>query len=199
MSENLSAVSFVRYMQVQEYFREKNNRLNSNLNKAGLILGVAASVGTAMVGSFQETHSLAPHVLGSTTAFFGGGLDLAMQSYFTFKMVPLFASKFVAWVRLVLAVMACILFLICVGTGYESRREYKENGGPDPTRWEKKYGAWELRIISVVSEWIVAGFLDIYVLSFIPEFRKVSMEEFRFTIPRTSSSHSLQTPVNEGA
>ncbi|CAG7729500.1 unnamed protein product [Allacma fusca] len=179
----LAVVVFIRYKQIEEFFREQNSKVNKIFNIVGLFLGLAAALGTDMVGSFQETHSYTGHFTGAFMAFLGGGLYLIMQSYFTFKMVPLFASKVLAWARLFMGIMVCILFLICFGVGTVSIRQYRENGGPDPTRWEKKYGAWELHIISVSTEWMMAAFLDLYILSFIPEFKKIAMDELKFTIP----------------
>jgi hypothetical protein len=178
----LVTVVYIRFKQIEEYFREENSRLNDILNKVGLFLGIAASLGTTMVGSFQETHSYTGHFTGAFLAFLGGGLYLIMQSYFTFKMVPLFASKVLAWIRVFLGVMVCVLFLVCFGVGTVSIRQYRANGGTDPTRWEKQYGAWELHIISVSTEWMMAAFLDIYILSFIPEFKKITMDQLKFTL-----------------
>ena len=49
--------------------------------------------------------------------------------------------------------------------------------GDDPRKWYPKDGGWEMHVVSTVSEWIVATSFCVYILSYVQEFRTVSIEE----------------------
>ena len=49
--------------------------------------------------------------------------------------------------------------------------------GDDPRKWYPKDGGWEMHVVSTVSEWIVATSFCVYILSFVQEFRTISIEE----------------------
>lgn len=48
--------------------------------------------------------------------------------------------------------------------------------GKDPTKWYPKDGGWVLHVVSTVSEWMLSACFCLFILSFVNEFRKISLE-----------------------
>ncbi len=48
--------------------------------------------------------------------------------------------------------------------------------GKDKTKWNPEDGGWNLHLVSTVSEWVVALALNAFLLTFVPEFKKVTLD-----------------------
>jgi len=184
----VGAVSYVRYKQVGEFLRTKagsgGQGLTKILNKIGLFFGLLAAFGTTVVGAFQETSVLGIHILGAFMAFGGGSIFLIIQGILTLRMTPTFSSKSLGWLRVFLGTSCLILFVVCISAGMAS---FKHFTGEDSLRWEAHEGGWTLRVISTVSEWIMAALFDLYFLTFVMEFKRISFVPPQFNLVEVST------------
>jgi hypothetical protein len=66
--------------------------------------------------------------------------------------------------------------------------------GDNFTKWEPEDGGWALRVISVVTEWVMASFLVLYFITFIPEFKKISLTSGprvrKYAVPKQSKQYN---------
>lgn len=58
---------------------------------AGLVFGMIAALGSSVVGSFQQNHTLTMHVVGAFMAFGGGSIFMIFQ---VGKISSKFSTKF---------------------------------------------------------------------------------------------------------
>jgi uncharacterized membrane protein YidH (DUF202 family) len=180
----LGAVVYIRFKQVEEYFRTRNTNVKC-MNTFGLVLGIVSALGVMVVGCFQEANILVMHVVGANMAFLGGGFYMTCQAYFTFKMLPMFTNKFVAILRMFIGIACIILFIITFSLAIVSMNQFT---GEKTLLWEPHHGGWTTHVISVVAEWVMAALFDIYVITFMMDFRKVTFEGPKFRIVETKGS-----------
>ncbi|CAL8104997.1 unnamed protein product [Orchesella dallaii] len=170
----VGGVAYIRFMQIEEYLRQKGREENGKMkiwNKVGLFFGLLAALGACVVGAFQETSVLSVHIIGAFMAFGGGSIFLIIQGFFTKAMAPQFGSKSLAYLRIFLGVSCLILFIISYSTGATSLKYFT---GDKAVKWEPHHGGWGLRVTSTVTEWVMAALFDLYFLTFVPEFKRIT-------------------------
>nr|CAB3239926.1 DNA damage-regulated autophagy modulator protein 1-like [Phallusia mammillata] len=59
----------------------------SKCNIASMIVGAIASFGVTMVGAFQWTNVLVPHLIGAALAFFGAAIYSVMIVYISWNQL----------------------------------------------------------------------------------------------------------------
>lgn len=182
---SVGATAYIRYKQVDEYLKQKgaDSRCLRIFNKTGLFFGFLAAFGTTVVGAFQETSVLSIHIFGAMMAFGGGSIFLIIQGIFTKKMAPQFGSNALAYLRIFLGVSCFFLFVISLGTGAQSMKHFT---GEKAVKWEPHHGGWTLRVTSTVTEWVMAAFFDLYFLTFVPEFKRISFIAPQVILPTAS-------------
>jgi len=174
--------AYVRYKQVEEFFRGKSTPKIEKINRIGLIFGMIAALGSSVVGNFQESNVLSVHVIGAFMAFGGGSIFLIFQSYFSFKLLPLFGNKALASLRMAIGVTCLTLFIISYSTGMISMKHFT---GDKAVKWNPEDGAWGLRVTSTVTEWVMASLFDIYFLTLVPEYKKITIVGPKFAFVNT--------------
>jgi len=170
--------AYVRYKQVEEFFRGKSTSKIERINKIGLIFGWIAALGSSVVGNFQESNVLSVHVIGAFMAFGGGSIFLIFQAYFSFQMLPLFGTKALAVLRMGIGCTCLTLFIISYSTGMISMKYFT---GDKAVKWNPEDGAWALRVTSTVTEWVMASLFDLYFLTLVPEYKKITILGPRFS------------------
>jgi len=170
-SISLGFVMYIRYMQVAEYFRQEKNRTMRLINVIAIVIGMISALGGMIVAAFQETNILSMHVLGAFLSFLGGAIYMIFQAFFTFKMLPMFVNKTIAVIRLIIGISCVILFAISYITAAKSLAKFK---GDNFLKWDRDEETWNLRAVSVTAEWVMAALFDVYLLTFVLDFRKIS-------------------------
>ncbi|GLG96224.1 DNA damage-regulated autophagy modulator protein 2 [Gryllus bimaculatus] len=170
----MASVVYVRFQQVQEYFKTYPLHVSvRKLNKCGVWFGLISCLGLSFVANFQETNVITVHLTGAFMCFGFGTLYFWVQAICSYYMQPLANSIFVAHLRLALAMICSVFFILLSITGVISHLQFH---GANPRKWYPVDGGWELHVISTVSEWIVAIAFCIFILSFSQEFQSLSME-----------------------
>jgi len=179
---------YIRYKQVSEFC--SSHQLSSRLrliNYLSLGIGWLGATGLSIIANFQETEVLAVHLTGAFMAFGFGTVYMWSQVLTSYLLYPLAHGKCTIVFRLGLAVTNTVCFVVMLAAGVEANKQWH---GDDPTKWNKDDGGWSLHVVSTASEWIMAMAFDIFLLSLVPEFRKLVLESPRICI-RIDPSASL--------
>ncbi|XP_069696577.1 DNA damage-regulated autophagy modulator protein 2-like isoform X1 [Periplaneta americana] len=181
----LVLVIYIRYRQIDEYYR--NYTLSSSIvkhNKIAMWIGFVSCFGLSLVANFQETNVIIVHLTGAFLCFGLGTVYIWLQAICSYYLHPLANSIAMAHIRVALAMICTIFFILLSITGVISHLQFH---GKDPRKWYPEDGGWEMHVVSTVSEWIVATSFCVYILSFVREFRTLSMEEpqIYLTVERT--------------
>ncbi|XP_071449864.1 DNA damage-regulated autophagy modulator protein 2 [Hetaerina americana] len=190
----LAACIYIRYREIEAFpSMEADNYqpstpapLSVRFNKWSLYLGLLACFGLSLVANFQETNVLVVHLTGAFLCFGVGTLYFWIQAFASYHLHPIVNGLWVAHLRMVLSVISTIFFLILTVTGVASHLLFH---GSNPRKWYPEDGGWSLHVVSTASEWVVAIAFCIYILTFVPEFRRVSIEE-----PRVSVAFEVMRP-----
>ncbi|XP_067089541.1 modulator of macroautophagy TMEM150B [Osmerus mordax] len=98
-------VVVIRFQQIRDYGDD------SKVNLASIILGFISSIGISIIGNFQQSVLLGPHLLGACLAFFVGLVYFWLQAWLTYRAAP---SPERCWVGLIRTVCcsSCTLLVI---------------------------------------------------------------------------------------
>ncbi|KAH9421119.1 DNA damage-regulated autophagy modulator protein 2-like [Dermatophagoides pteronyssinus] len=192
---------YMRFKHVEQYYRD-DLTLTSNkifrLNRLALYFGILSSIGLSVVANFREIELFKIHLLGALMSFGFGSVYCWLQSWLSFRMVPLVNNKRMAWCRTILSVIITISFLITCVMGQISIHNFH---GKDPTNWQPENGGYHTHVISTISEWIAAMALDFFILTYTREFQTFTVSTPRVML-RTDDfddpylSHSSRYPVD---
>lgn len=170
----LGLVIYVRYRQVAEYYSSYSlSPAVLSLNKMGVWFGLLSCLGLSFVANFQETNVITVHLTGAFLCFGFGTVYFWIHAVCSYHMQPLANSLQLAHLRLALAVICTVFFILLSITGVLSHIQFR---GSNPRKWYPNDGGWQLHVISTASEWVVAVAFCIYILSFAREFRNISLE-----------------------
>ncbi|XP_046400853.1 DNA damage-regulated autophagy modulator protein 2 [Ischnura elegans] len=183
----LAACVYVRYREIEEFPRmEADNYqpaspvpLSIRLNHWSLCIGLISCLGLSIVANFQETNVIVVHLTGAFLCFGMGTLYFWTQAFASYHIHPFVDGLWLAHVRIILSVICTIFFVVLSITGVASHLLFH---GSDPRKWYPEDGGWGLHVASTASEWVVACAFCLYILSFVPEFRRISIEEPRVTV-----------------
>ncbi|XP_064417986.1 DNA damage-regulated autophagy modulator protein 1 [Latimeria chalumnae] len=111
ISAVLGAATIVTKYKLLEKLNESTSLINSKCNLFALCIGILSCIGMIIVATFQETSVPIVHDIGAIVAFVLGVFYILLQSYITYKMLPLERSLFVCCFRMFLAVLSfCAIF-----------------------------------------------------------------------------------------
>ncbi|KAA0199235.1 hypothetical protein HAZT_HAZT000111 [Hyalella azteca] len=164
---------YVRYRQIAELYQTHSTQSNIlRANRAAAFFGYISALGMSLSANFQETNVISVHLVGAIMAFGGGTLYLWLQAVCSYETHPLLNSMGVAHLRLGLGIMSASFFVLgCVCAGIA----HSLFDGVDPRKWYPSNGGWTYHVISTASEWICASTFAIFMLTLVPEFRRVSL------------------------
>lgn len=120
------------------------------------------------MANFREIELFKIHLLGALMSFGFGSVYCWLQSWLSFRMVPLVNTIRMALIRTLLSVIITISFLITCVMGQISIHHFH---GRDPTNWQPEDGGYPTHVISTISEWIAAMALDFFILTYTREFQ----------------------------
>lgn len=176
---NIGAVAilitiYVRFRQIAELYRNHSSSANIvRLNRVGLCVGSFAALGISIVANFQETNVFFVHITGALIAFGLGTTYLWVQAMCSYQTHPLVNSLAMAHVRLGLAVVASVFFVIgCVCASIA----HTQFDGDNPRKWYPGDGGWGFHVASTVSEWVCAAAFNFFMLTLVDEFKSISMD-----------------------
>lgn len=144
---------------------------SAKINTIAMWLGMGSALGCSIVANFQETNVRYMHYIGALTCFGFGTAFFWIQAIITHNIHPYVGSLKLANIRLGLAVLCTIFFLLVAVTGVISHILFN---GTDPRKWYPSDGGWEFHVASTFSEWIVATIFCFYILSFTDEFKLIT-------------------------
>ncbi|XP_029440619.1 modulator of macroautophagy TMEM150B isoform X2 [Rhinatrema bivittatum] len=101
-------ISLIRFQQIRDY------GCHSRLNTASLILGLLTTLGTSMVGNFQQTNQLETHLLGAFLAFFVGAAYFWLQTALTYQVEPRHGGRWAGPLRFGLCLFCTALIVLMV-------------------------------------------------------------------------------------
>ncbi|KAK3088054.1 hypothetical protein FSP39_014035 [Pinctada imbricata] len=103
---------YIRYKFVRVISEEEGN-LKCNNNTA-LLFGALSSIGLAIVANVQETAIYGLHMTGAALTLGGGILYMLIQSRLSYKISPMYNTKFICHVRVFIAVQCIIYAGLCI-------------------------------------------------------------------------------------
>ncbi|RXG62490.1 DNA damage-regulated autophagy modulator protein 2 [Armadillidium vulgare] len=116
---------YIRFRQIAEFYRNHSSSSSIvRLNKAAFIVGSLSALGISLVANFQETSVLSIHICGALLAFGGGVAYLWLQALCSYKTHPLVNNIGVAHLRMFLAVVATICFVLGSITAIIAKTQY---------------------------------------------------------------------------
>lgn len=181
---------YTRYKQIHIYYGyHLTGDTIPMLNRISLCLGLVASLGLSIVANFQETNIIVVHLIGALLCFGPGTVYIWVQAALSYLVCPVINKIYMAHGRLFLAIVCTTSFLTSCIAGPISLSQFH---GQDKTKWYPGDGGFELHVVSTVAEWILAISFDIFILTFVREFQRITMaspqvylaiEEMRSTVP----------------
>lgn len=130
----LGLTIYIRFRQVKEILLMQPD-LGDHLmkqNKISMWIGFVSCLGISIVGNFQETNVRIVHYVGALNCFGCGTIYFWMQAMLSYALQPTVGSKLKAHIRLGMAVVCTILFVVLSVTGIISHILFK---GENPRKW----------------------------------------------------------------
>ncbi|XP_063706747.1 DNA damage-regulated autophagy modulator protein 1 [Culicoides brevitarsis] len=171
----LGVVIYTRYRQVElisERFADVRAACE-HLNSRALRIGFGSCLGIMIVANFQETNVRIVHYVGALLCFGLGTVYFWMQAFISYYIQPYCGTMLKSHLRLTLAVLCAIFFVVVAVTGIISHILYQ---GLNPRKWLPSDGGWGYHVASSICEWIVATAFSFYILTFTEEFRILSFD-----------------------
>lgn len=171
----LGIVIYIRYRQIEKliYHHSTLAMSSQNLNFKAVWIGIGSCLGCSIVANFQETNVRIVHFIGAFTCFGLGTVYFWLQAYISYNIHPYAGSLQLAHIRLGLAALCTIFFIVVAVTGIISHILFE---GQDPRKWYPSDGGWKYHVASSISEWIVSTIFCFYILSFSDEFQLISFD-----------------------
>ncbi|KAF1749085.1 hypothetical protein GCK72_025552 [Caenorhabditis remanei] len=174
----ISIMVFVRYRQMRSIFYQRDMRYLFCWNAVGKWLGYLSAIGLFVVTNVEKTHISPVHSPAALVMFGGFTIYIIFQCYFTYITSPEITLYTVFICRVVCTAMAGLYFVtsfVCDITSFKLfHQKYSDLKTPDT--WDGHFSQPGLgfRVISVVAEWCCAVFQLVFMVSFGPEFEKIS-------------------------
>lgn len=174
----LIVVVMTRAGEVSKWSTDHPERaINRKANNIAITFGVLSSVGLNLVANFQQVNAFWPHMFGALLLFVFGSIYLSIQAVFTLKMIPEYVSITIALVRCLIAAICCIFTVTVYVFGWFS--------------WTTREPIFAT--ISSAMEWTVAFGFSAYLISFVSEFRKITVYSPQRTFQECNKSKISQT------
>ncbi|ESO97673.1 hypothetical protein LOTGIDRAFT_228276 [Lottia gigantea] len=158
---------YIRYLTMRAMLTA-TRRLTSDRkwNIATLIMGFLSALGLSMVANFQTVDIKPAHYVGAGLAFILGTCYCWVQSWLSWKLRRPLNNTLVANLQIVNSVfLTCFLIIFIISKAVYKLSEIHGLGTKHDT----------LRVpylVSTATEWLTAGSIVTFVLTFIPDFRK---------------------------
>lgn len=171
----LGIVVYIRYRQIQQliYHHVELTTSSYKLNRVALWIGIGSCFGCSIVANFQETNVRIVHFVGAFTCFGFGTVYFWLQAIISYNISPFTGSLRLAHIRIGLAALCTIFFIVVAVTGIISHILFN---GEDPRKWYPSDGGWKYHVASSISEWIVSTIFCLYILSFSDEFKLLTFD-----------------------
>lgn len=131
----LGLTIYIRFRQIKEILYVQDYDLVGHLfrqNTISMWIGFISCLGISIVGNFQETNVRIVHYVGALCCFGCGTVYFWMQAMLSYALQPTLGSKMKAHIRLGMAVVCTILFIVLSVTGVISHILFK---GENPRKW----------------------------------------------------------------
>ncbi|XP_064601698.1 DNA damage-regulated autophagy modulator protein 2-like [Liolophura sinensis] len=156
-----------RYLRVKVY-----NTDVSCLNKTCLVLGLLSAFGQTMVANFETVVMRGPHYVGAALGFGVGGIYCWIQTVLSWRLrhESRITRHLVFWSQLLISVLISVFAITfsvskIIFKGYKND-EAKNEEGPVRTAY----------LTSTVAEWLLAISIMFFLLTYVPEFRNVTVK-----------------------
>lgn len=171
----LGIVIYIRFRQIEKLANHHLELLETTvrLNNRSFWIGIVSCLGCSIVANFQETNVRIVHYVGAMLCFGCGTVYFWIQAMLSHNVHQYTGTLLVAQIRLGLAALCTVFFLIAAMTGIISHILFE---GQDPRKWYPSDGGWKYHVASSISEWIVSTIFCFYILSYTDEFRDISFE-----------------------
>ncbi|KAF7240656.1 DNA damage-regulated autophagy modulator protein 1 [Varanus komodoensis] len=161
-----AATMYTRYLIVKQQ-NEITHFISPCFNLLALCVGVVGCIGMGIVASFQELAVPAVHDGGALVAFICGALYIVLQTFISYKSQPQWSTPCMCHTRLFFSVMttvAVIPMITCASLISITKIDW--NPG------EKDY---VFHFVSAICEWTVAFGFVFFFLTFIRDFKGVTL------------------------
>ncbi|EFO98134.1 hypothetical protein CRE_15348 [Caenorhabditis remanei] len=178
----ISIMVFVRYRQMRSIFYQRDMGYPLCWNTIAKWFGYLSAIGLFVVANVQETAIIPVHMTAALVMFGGFTIYMIFQCYFTYITSPEITVYTVFIYRLTCTIMAGLCFVtsfvcgITASTIFHNR--YPDLPTPRPWNGHIYQPGVEFHIISAVAEWCCAVFQLAFMVSFEPEFEKISLQYF---------------------
>lgn len=171
----LGIVLYIRYRQIEQliYHHVTLAESTNKMNRISVWIGIGSCLGCSIVANFQETNVRLVHFIGAFTCFGLGTVYFWFQAIISYNISTFTGSVRLAHIRMALASLCTIFFIVVAVTGIISHILFK---GDDPRKWYPSDGGWEYHVASSISEWIVSTIFSLYILSFTDEFKLLTFD-----------------------
>ncbi|KAM9311626.1 DNA damage-regulated autophagy modulator protein 1 [Gastrophryne carolinensis] len=161
-----AATMYIRY-KIVEVQNSRSSFLYSWFNLLSLLIGVIGCIGMGIVASFQENGVTKVHDVGALVTFGCGVIYILLQSIISYKSCPEWNRKGTCHIRMAISVVSVIaMFPMIVCASLDGMPIYKCPPSELPSSYHQA---------SAVCEWIVAfGFVTFF-LTFIKDFKGVTV------------------------
>ncbi|BES93808.1 Frag1/DRAM/Sfk1 family [Nesidiocoris tenuis] len=171
---------YIRYLQIESLATFKTPigpRLS--YNAISWYTGFLACLGMGIVANFQVENIYQVHYVGALLSFVGGSFYFSFQTIFSYHLSKLDNSRYLFYTRCALCVLSACLCVLAIAYGITSSAEYHGNNS---SHWSWSDGGYVLHVVSSSSEWLLAFCQCALVLTFMPEFKRISIYSPKFEI-----------------
>ncbi|KAK3591893.1 hypothetical protein CHS0354_005103 [Potamilus streckersoni] len=182
----------LRYLYIKTSLVRKTIKFNSRwykINLTCLVMGFFSAFGLSMVANFQTEVQRGPHYVGAGLAFGLGMIICWIQCAISWKVHYKLNNKSVLLIiQIIIASLLTTSGLIFgISKGIYKARQYAGHG----TKWDVLR---EVYLTSTVTEWVLAIFILMFTLTFIPEFKRITISDPQVEL---ISDQEIQVRVND--
>merc|ERR1711915_802963 len=176
----LSLTFYLRYKQVADFYVAHSKRQHlKRVNTISLWLGLLGSLGVSLVGNFQETSVVVVHFIGASMCFGLGTFYLWIQVYISCYLKPSGSPRLILCIRVLLALTNTLSLITTMVASSVAAVQSGEAGEEDSSyfqHWAEGSAGWSSHLVATVSEWVMVGAFDIYILTLVRDFKGLYME-----------------------
>ncbi|XP_073987211.1 uncharacterized protein isoform X2 [Rhodnius prolixus] len=170
----LACCVYIRHLQIQKQIELKwNLKHKLKLNRIATYCGYVSCLGLDIVGNFQVSNLKEVHYIGAVLCFIGGSIYFIFQTTFSFHLRKENATSAIFVIRFVLCIFCVILVITTLIPAVIASKQYR--GVHSKKFWEPADGGYAWHVVSTTSEWMLAFTQSSLVLTFLPEFKTVTI------------------------
>lgn len=176
----------LRYKQLDTFWLSQDATTTfPRANKVTFVMGVLAALGLSIVANFQVDNVKVVHIIGAVFAFLVGGIYFYVQAYISWFVTDIpGSSKLIRVARLSICVLYAVIAIIGIVTVVVGKLKLRPS--TILTReWSPEQGGYAEHVVSTVMEWLGTFLICAFSVTFVPEFKHLSMES-TFKIKNTA-------------